>query len=392
MARYVFLTWNGAGNQPPAIGIAQALRERGHEVIFAGYESQRLHFAERGFEFKLLERASAAWGAGPPERNVAALTEMVWASRDHLDDVREAIADKRCDAIVVDCLMFGALVAAEGAGLPVAVLVHSAPGALVPPGGPIERAVLGPVNEMRQAAGHASVASLWEIWARFPSLCTTIAELDPLAARVPPSFDYIGPVFERVPASGFEPPWPEGDSRPLVLVSFSTGRIWDQRSRIQRTLEGLSGRACRVLVTTGPADVAGLRIPVNAVLVAYVPHQEVLPGVSVVVTHAGHGTLAAALAHGVPIVSLPSPIADQVPLAARIEALGAGCVLDGEAATAAEIATAVEQVLGEPSYAAAARRLAAAIASAPGVATAARQLEELAKRPAHTLHAAGLSG
>lgn len=41
MARYLFLTWDGAGNQPPAVGVAQALRERGHNVVFAGYESQR---------------------------------------------------------------------------------------------------------------------------------------------------------------------------------------------------------------------------------------------------------------------------------------------------------------------------------------------------------------
>ncbi len=41
MARYLFLTWDGAGNQPPAIGIAQARRERVHSVMFAGYGSQR---------------------------------------------------------------------------------------------------------------------------------------------------------------------------------------------------------------------------------------------------------------------------------------------------------------------------------------------------------------
>ena len=32
MRRFLFLTWNGAGNQPPAIAIAQALRARGHEA------------------------------------------------------------------------------------------------------------------------------------------------------------------------------------------------------------------------------------------------------------------------------------------------------------------------------------------------------------------------
>lgn len=30
MARFLFLSWNGAGNQPPAVGMAQALKKRGH--------------------------------------------------------------------------------------------------------------------------------------------------------------------------------------------------------------------------------------------------------------------------------------------------------------------------------------------------------------------------
>jgi hypothetical protein len=51
MAGHLFLTWNGAGNQPPAVGIAQVMRERGHQVIFGGFESQRRYFKERGFVF-----------------------------------------------------------------------------------------------------------------------------------------------------------------------------------------------------------------------------------------------------------------------------------------------------------------------------------------------------
>ena len=39
MARYMFITWDGSGNQTPTLGMAQALRERGHDIVFAGYES-----------------------------------------------------------------------------------------------------------------------------------------------------------------------------------------------------------------------------------------------------------------------------------------------------------------------------------------------------------------
>ncbi len=61
MSRFLFLTWNGAGNQPPAIAIAQALEKRGHEITFSGYEKQRSYFTGRGFHFVLLERSSAKW-------------------------------------------------------------------------------------------------------------------------------------------------------------------------------------------------------------------------------------------------------------------------------------------------------------------------------------------
>jgi hypothetical protein len=117
-----------------------------------------------------------------------------------------------------------------------------------------ERAVLEPPNELRRSVELDSVASLWKIWARFCTLYTTVPELDPLADRVLGSFACIGPVFETVAASGFALPWPADDPRPLVLVSFSSGRAWDQRSRIERTLAALSGAPYRALVTTGPVE------------------------------------------------------------------------------------------------------------------------------------------
>jgi len=125
------------------------------------------------------------------------------------------------------------------------------------------------------------------------------------------------------------------------------------------------------------ADVTGLALPENAVLVQHVPHAEILSEVAVTVTHAGHGTVTAALAHGVPLVCLPNQTSDQPGLAAQVAALGAGLVLDGESATAADIAVAVEKILTDGSYTAAARRLAEVIAAAPGAQTAASRLEGL---------------
>jgi len=379
MARYLFLTWDGAGNQLPSVGIAQALRERGHNVLFAGYESQRPLFTARGFHFALLERSAALWRAGSSKGVFALKMETVWASPQHLDEIPELMVRKPCDVLVIDCLMFGALAAAETATVPAAALVHSAPGALVPPGGQFEAALLGPANRVRAAAERPALPSIWDAWARFPAICTSIRELDPLATQAPAAFQYIGPIFDRAPASHWRSPWAADDARPLVLVSFSTGPYWDQASRIQRTVVALADGGCRVLVTTGSTDVAGIAVPRNAVLVRHAPHAEILPHAAVTVTHAGHGTVMASLAHGVPMVCLPNPAADQPALAAQVHALGAAVALNGESATAADIEAAVHRVLAHPSYAAAARRLAKAIAGAPGAAMAVRRLEELAQ-------------
>lgn len=381
MTRVLFLTWDGGGNLPPTIGIAQELRARGHAVVVAGQElaqspaalaaghvSLRARLADQGFPFQRLEHSTAAWTTEPPERRIVT---MMMACPEHLRDVPEVLAQVPSDVVVVDCLMFGALAAVEALGIPVAVLVHSAPGALAGPGGPMDGFLLGAVNEVRVAAGREPVTSLWEAWARFPALCATIPELDPLAAQAPPSFAYVGPIFPRGAASGWHSPWDRDDPRPLVLVSFTSTAAWDQTSRIRRTLDALADRPYRVLVTASLADVSGIPVPGNAVVARHVPHDEVLPQVAVTVNHAGHGSVARSLAYGVPLVCLPNPVADQPPLAAQIQALGAGRALDGEHATVDEIGEAVDAVLTEPAFTRSACRLAEVISATSGAATAA---------------------
>ncbi|CAG9185889.1 glycosyltransferase [Cupriavidus pinatubonensis] len=379
MARYAFLTWSGAGNQPPAIGIAQALLDRGHEVAFAGYANQREYFQSRGVRFVLLEYSSAAWQELPPPNMFAVKLRTAWAAAEHLLDVPTLLANEQPDALLVDCLMFGALGALESAGVPTMVLVHSAPGALLPPGGAFELRLLDRVNHVRAEARRPPVKNLWAAWEPFPTVCTSVRELDPLAACAPPSFDYIGPVFERVALCGWQPPWPLQDPRPLVLVSFSTGPYWDQRSRIERTISALAERPYRILVTPGMADVSTIAVPSNAAIVGELPHARVLPHTALTVTHAGHGTVSASLLHGVPLVCLPNPTADQPALAAQVEALGVGCSLDGETATPEDIAAAVDEVLTDRSYASRAGALAKTIARMRGPQAAADRLEQLAQ-------------
>ena len=374
MSRIVLFTWPGGGNQPPAIGMAQELARHGHSVRFAGYPGQVERFVGLGLELTPLTCSSRGWRPVDPSTVMSLLADRVWACTEHPADVQEVLARERPDLLIVDCLMLGVLAAAEAAAIPTVVLVHSAPGAIAPPGGPFDTMTLPAANAIRGALGLDPVDTVWGAWQPHQVVAASIPDLDPLAAHLPETFrdrdrfTWIGPVVEDPTPNGTTPKGttPSGaetleqaGARPLVLVSFSTGPAWDQTSRIQRTIDALAGDDLRVLVTAGTVDISSLRVPTDTVtVVPSAPHTQVLPHTRAVVTHAGHGTLTAALSHALPVVTLPNQAADQPALAQQVAKLGAGLNLDGDHATAEQIQTAVHQILHITAHQAAAASLA----------------------------------
>ncbi|HXJ47803.1 MAG TPA: glycosyltransferase [Candidatus Acidoferrum sp.] len=379
MTRFTFVTWDGGGNVPPAVGIAQELIARGNEVRFLGYLPQQAAFEAGGLAFSALPRSGSfdLYAERAPDQRLPAIIRNVWACPEHLDDIPDALAAHAADVLIVDFSMNGALTHARRSDIPVAVLAHSSVAGLVPPpDSPMGSARLAAANDARATIGLPPLTRLNDAWEGLPTIVTTIRELDPAAEGALQTVHYVGPVTGRAARSTWDPPWAPDDRRPLVLVSFSTTRLWDPASRIRNTLDALAGEPVRVLLIAGGNSVPR-DLPDNATVRSFVPHAEVLPYVSATVTHCGHGTVTASLAHGVPIAGLPYPAADQPFLAARIHALGAGVALDGESSPA-NIQSAVRDLLAQGSFSEAAGRLAQAIRAAPGAAGAADVLEELA--------------
>ena len=142
-------------------------------------------------------------------------------------------------------------------------------------------------------------------------------------------------------------------------MSFSTSHQ-GQREVLQRVVNGLAQLPVEGVVTLGEAmATVQLRLPAHVTVAAYLPHDTLLPRTAVVVTHAGHGTVMSALAHGVPLVCLPMG-RDQHTNAARVAAVGAGIALDATASPQ-EVARAVERVLVDRSFSESANRLRMAI-------------------------------
>lgn len=380
VTRFTFLTWDGGGNLPPAVGIAQELIARGNQVRFLGYLPQQAAIEARGLPFSALPRSGTfdLYSERAPEQRLPAIIRNVWACPEHLEDIPDALASNPADVLVIDFLLNGALAQARRTKIPVAVLAHSCVAGLVPPpSSPMGAARLAASNAVRAMIGLPPIARLNDGWEGLPTIVTTIPELDPAADSAPNSVHYVGPVTERAGPSTWAAPWAPNDRRPLVLVSFSTTRLWDPAGRIRNTLAALRGEPIRVLLIATEASLPP-ELPDNATVRPFVPHSEVLPSVSATVTHCGHGTVTASLSHGVPIVGLPYPAADQPFLAARIQALGAAVALAGEPRPAI-IKSAVRDVLDRPSFREAAARLGHAIHRAPGAAGAADVLEDLAR-------------
>ena len=186
-----------------------------------------------------------------------------------------------------------------------------------------------------------------------------------------PSVRVTGPLLWEQPYGDTEPP--PGDE-PLVLVAPSTSQDPEQRM-LRAALQGLAGEPVRVLATTNrrpPPE--PLPVPPNARLVDWVSYSRTMPRCDAVVCHAGHGTVARALASGVPVVACPMA-GDMAENAARLAWAGVGVSLPRRLTTPRGIRLAVRRLLGDPSYAEGARELAAWSKRHDGAVVAADELE-----------------
>ena len=94
-----------------------------------------------------------------------------------------------------------------------------------------------------------------------------------------------------------------------------------------RRCQGSRRCRCGCLPCAGPARPALPDAP-NARLVEWVSYEQAMPRADLVVCHAGHGTLATALAWGAPVVTVPAA-GDMAENGARAQWAGAGLNLPG---------------------------------------------------------------
>ncbi|MEV0714505.1 glycosyltransferase [Asanoa sp. NPDC050611] len=339
----LFVTVDGGGNLPPALGIAREIVRRGGTARFLGHEPQRPAIEAAGFAFEPV-KAGLSYDSAAPRSTLTGLRDLtaVFADRGIGEDALRLATAAPTDVVVVDCLLLGALQTVRAAGIPTVSLVHTLWSFFAAEA----RGPIGAIMRMRGIRMRRVLES------PALSLVTVRPDLEPPGATFPAGVRHVGVVWQDPPA----PVPPRADPK-RVLVSLSTTRFPGQERALQSILDGLADLPAEVVVTTGPAvDPAGLEAPANAVVHRWADHGALLPGTALVIGHGGHSTTARALSHGVPLLVMPMhPLMDQTAIGAAVTRLGAGRSIRKNARPAAIRAAAAALLADGPHRAAAAR-------------------------------------
>jgi UDP:flavonoid glycosyltransferase YjiC (YdhE family) len=370
--RILFTFVGGRGHLEPLVPIARAAQAAGHAVAFAAPTRLAPTVEALGLD---------AFGVGPDaahsptgriplrevdlEREKREFQERFarGAARSRAVGLITLCMDREPDLVVCEETDLGSMIAAERLGLPRATVLVIAAGSLVRAG-----LVAEPLEELRAEHGLPPDPEF-----AMPSRYLVLSPF-------PPSFR--DPAFP-LPATAHsirlrdvEPA--RGEGTPLVYFTLGTVFNLESGDLFERVLAGLGELPIEVVATVGsqidPAELGPQ--PGNVRVEQYVVQSEVLARASAVVSHGGSGTVADALAHGLPQVVLPMG-ADQPLNAARCEELGVGVVLDALTATPADVREAVSTVLSDPAYRSAAERIRDEIAALPGPEYAVALLERL---------------
>ncbi len=380
MSRFLMVAWDGAGNLVPTLGIAQRLVEGGHDVRLLGHRSIQDRVEASGWRFRPLERAND-WSSTAPSDQATEIDRLVhslWFHPAVADDVLAELDREPADVLIADCMLYAALVAGQARAIPTVALFHIAISAFRD--GPLFEflsAGLPAINELRSRLGLREVASIADIHDQCDRLLVAMPREFDVEVPLPDTVEFVGPVLDGplIDARAEHTTVEDGPS-PLVVVSFSTSHQ-GQQGVVQHIIDALADVDADVVVTTGSAvSPQELQPRGNTRLAAFVPHAELLPNASVVVTHGGLGTIMAALAHGVPLVCVPMG-RDQFFNSAMVERLGVGVVVGADAGADA-IRASVEAVSADDARKGAAKAFAAVIATYSGADAAAGQVEALA--------------
>jgi MGT family glycosyltransferase len=392
------------GHLYPLVPILDELAGRGHRIAVRTLASEVKLMADCGFDAAPIASVIEAIehddyrARTPPAKLKRGMATFGKRSAHEVADLRVAIDTERPDAILVDCMTWGATAVAESWGGPWA---HWFPFPLamtsrdVPPFGPglkpavgiagrardrllrpmltgtLKRACFPALNATRTSVGVRPFDTTDEMFAVAPLLLYMTAEpFEYPRSDWPASVRMVGPCCWEPPAD--PPGWLDDLTRPLVLVTTSS-EFQDDGWLVRVVLDALADQNVEVVATMPAAELTGA-VPANARVERFIPHAPLLARAACAVTHGGAGATQKALASGVPVCVVPFG-RDQLEVARRVEIAGAGTRLPAQKLNPQRLR---EQIWLAMTKQAGAQRVAAGYTATGGASGAADAFEALA--------------
>ncbi len=347
------------GHLYPLVPILDELAGRGHRIAVRTLASEVELLSDRGFEAAPIAPAIEAIehddyrARTPPAKLKRGMATFGKRSAHEVADLRAAIDTEQPDAILVDCMAWGATAVAESWGgpwaqwfpFPLAMTSRD-----VPPFGPglkpaagaagrardrllrpmlvgaLKRACFPALNATRTSVGVRPFATTDEMFSVAPLLLYMTAEpFEYPRSDWPPSVRMVGPCCWEPPSD--PPAWLDKLARPLVLVTTSS-EFQDDGRLVRTALDALADEDLEVVATMPATQLPG-GVPANARVERFIPHAPLLSHAVCAVTHGGAGATQKALASGVPVCVVPFG-RDQLEVARRVEIADAGTRLPAQ--------------------------------------------------------------
>lgn len=200
----------------------------------------------------------------------------------------------------------------------------------------------------------------------------------PPSAYLDETCRFVGPpVFARQENLDF--PFERLENKRVLYISLGTVfGVFDTRlyNLFAETFADWDGI---VVMAAHGVDLGEKHFPEHFIVRDYLPQNALLKYTDVAITHAGMNSMSDLISNEVPFVSLPLG-ADQPLLAARAAELGATITLDIQQLNPENLKTAVNDVLTDPAYLAAIRKINASFKSAGGYPKAVADIFEFKKK------------
>jgi rhamnosyltransferase subunit B len=415
MARILLTSWGSLGDVYPYVGLAFALKDRGHHPVLATAEFYRPVIESLGFEFHAMgpmidpnDHATIERVLDPVRGADALVKDLLLPSLD-ADYAALDLAARRADVMVTHPITFAAPIVAQARGLPWVSTVlapmsfFSATDVPVLAPAPYLASLgrLGPwygrlVSRFARASTRRWMEGVFDLRRRLgmpagghplfegqfsPTL--TLALFSRVLASPqpdwPPNVVIAGSVFYNGP----ELLQPELEAflnagPPPVVFTLGSSAVAAAGRFYEESLDAARRLGRRAVLLTGgfernvPRDAAN----VDTFVVDRAPHQLLFPRAAAVVHPAGAGTLAQALRAGRPMLVVPYAH-DQPDNAARVTRLGVARTVRQHRYRGPRVARELERILNDRRVQRRAEEVGAVVRAEGGAVAAAAALDAL---------------